>query len=96
MISMNNIKMTGEKKEYFVEFRMIGDCVLELIVNGTYQSVMHQLIDLMDKGMPFVHDDGDHHPTIVNMRNVVSVTIQEQHLAPDGYELAMRGLNKMG
>lgn len=96
MISVNNIKMPGEEKEYFVEFRMIGDCVLELMVKGTYQGVMYQLIGLMDKGEPFVHDDGDHHPTIINMRNVVSVTIQEQHLAPDGYELAMRGINKMG
>lgn len=91
MISMNNIKMPGERKECFVEFKMIGDCVLGLIVKGTYQGVMYQLIGLMDKGEPFVHDDGDHHPTIINMRNVVSVTIQEQHLAPDGYELAMRG-----
>lgn len=96
MISMNNIKMPGEEKECFVEFKMIGDCALELIVKGTYQGIMYQLIGLMDKGEPFIHDDGTQHPTIVNMRNVVSVTIQEQHLAPDGYELAMRGINKMG
>lgn len=70
---------------------MIGDCALELIVKGTYQGVMYQLIGLMDKGEPFIHDDGDHHPTIVNMRNVVSVTIQEQRQVPDAYELAMRG-----
>lgn len=91
MISMNNIKMPGEEKECFVEFKMIGDCALELIVKGTYQGVMYQLIGLMDKGEPFIHDDGDHHPTIVNMRNVVSVTIQEQRQVPDAYELAMRG-----
>lgn len=78
MISVNNIKMPGEEKECFVEFKMIGDCALELIVKGTYQGVMYQLVGLMDKGEPFIHDDGDHHPTIINMRNVVSVTIQER------------------
>ncbi len=92
MISMNNIKMTGERKEYFIEFKMIGDCVLELMVKGTYQGITHRVVDLLDKGMPFVHDDGDHHPTIINMRNVVSVTIQEQRQVPDAYELAMRGI----
>lgn len=91
MISMNNIKMPGEEKEYLVEFKMIGDCVLELIVKGTYQDIAYRVFDLLDKGKPFVHDDGTQHPTVVNMRNVVSVNIQEQHLAPDGYELAMRG-----
>lgn len=78
MISMNNIKTPGERKEYFIEFKMIGDCVLGLIVKGTYQGVMYQLIGLMDKGKPFVLDDGTQHPTIVNMRNVVSVTIQKR------------------
>lgn len=90
MISVNNTKMPGERKECFVEFKMIGDCVLELMVKGTYQGVMYQLIGLMDKGEPFIHDDGTQHPTIVNMRNVVSVTIQEEcQTRPDGYELAM-------
>ena len=83
--------MPGEEKEYFVEFKMIGDCVLELIVKGTYQGVMYRVVDLMDKGKPFIHDDGAQHQTIVNMRNVISVTIQEQRRVLDGYELAMRG-----
>lgn len=78
MISANNIKMPGERKEYFVEFKMIGDCVLDLMVKGTYQGITYRVIDLLDKGKPFVHDDGTQHPTIVNMRNVVSVTIQER------------------
>lgn len=91
MISANNIKTLYEKKEYLVEFKMACDCVLELIVKGTYQGIMYQVVDLMDKGKPFIHDDGAQHQTIVNMRNVISVTIQEHQLPIDGYELAMMG-----
>lgn len=91
MISANNIKTLYEKKEYLVAFKMIGDCVLELIVKGTYQGIMYQVVDLLDKGKPFIHDDGAQHPTIVNMRNVISVTIQEERAPIDGYELAMMG-----
>ena len=57
---------------------MIGDCVLKSKVKGTYQSITYWVVNLLNKSKSLIHDDGNHHSTIVNMRNVVSVTIQER------------------